>query len=372
MITPVTWLHISDFHFRADGDKFSQEQAAHALLQSISAGLDQGEDLAFAVVTGDIAFSGQKAEYAEAKAFLNELVTATGISPSEFYFVPGNHDVDRNVHELAYHGGRAHINSPERVDRYLADADRVAPLIDRQAAFWSFVDDFTTGQERTATADGLGYVAKIELHPLTICLLGLNSAWLSGADGEEMKLVIGERHIINAIDAARALNPHFILALAHHPVAWLTEWDAASCSTRLLPAADFYLRGHLHAHQVSLTSSPAEPCIEIAAGSGHATRFYENSYNIASIDPPTGTCQIQHYRCIRGIDRDVLRESAWHTSTSSFNLSCRQYSSLPRSPCCRSSPFGWALAIRQRSRSSSCSPSLRSSSLSGTVSMQST
>ena len=247
-------------------------------------------------MTGDVAFSGQQAEYIKARAFLDELVTATGINPPNFYFVPGNHDVDRNLHELAYHGGRAQIDSPQRVDHYLGDRERVAPLIERQAAFWSFVEDFTAGQQRTITADGLGYVAKLELHPLTICLLGLNSAWLSGADGEEMRLVIGERHIINAVDAARALNPHFIIALAHHPVAWLTEWDAASCGARLLPAADFYLRGHLHVHEVSLSSSPADPCIEIAAGSGHATRFYPNSYNIASIDPPTDTCKIQHYR----------------------------------------------------------------------------
>ena len=268
MMAPVTWLHISDFHFRADGDTFSQEQATQALVESVGAELGREQKLTFAVVTGDVAFSGKQAEYIKARAFLDELVAATGINPPNFYFVPGNHDVDRNLHELAYHGGRAQIDSPQRVDHYLGDSERVAPLIERQAAFWSFVEDFTAGQQRTTTADGLGYVAKLELHPLTICLLGLNSAWLSGADGEEMRLVIGERHMINAVDAARALNPHFIIALAHHPVAWLTEWDAASCGARLLPAADFYLRGHLHVHEVSLSSSPADPCIEIAAGSG--------------------------------------------------------------------------------------------------------
>ena len=297
VMTPVTWLHISDFHFRAEGDKFSQEQAAQSLLESVRAELGRvQQDPSFAVVTGDVAFSGQNAEYLEARAFLDKLVEATDIDPGNFYFVPGNHDVDRNLHELAYLGGNSHINSPQLVDYYLADPNRIAPLIERQAEFWSFVEDFTAGQQRITTSDGLGYVAKLDINRLIICLLGLNSAWLSGADGEEMTLVIGERHVINAIDAARALNPHFIIALAHHPVEWLTEWDAASCRSRLLPAADLYLRGHLHAHQVALSSSPAEPCIEIAAGSGHATRFYENSYNIASIDPRTGTCRIQHYR----------------------------------------------------------------------------
>ena len=252
--------------------------------------------MAFAVVTGDLAFSGQPAEYAEARSFFDELAATTRIDPSLFYFVPGNHDVDRSRHELAYHGGRTQINSAQRVDYYLGDVDRLAPLIDRQAAFWSFVKDFTKGQQRIVTDDGLGYVARVNLGRPIVCLLGLNSAWLSGGDCEEGKLVIGERHIINAVDAAQKLNPHLVIALAHHPVAWLTEWDNASCTTRLLPATDFYLRGHLHTHQVSLISSPAAPCVEIAAGASHDTRFSENSFNITTVYPATGTCEIRSYR----------------------------------------------------------------------------
>ena len=304
VVTPISWLHISDFHFRAIGDRFSQDQVCRALLQSIHRVVQDSEAaLAFVVVTGDIAFSGEPEEYVEARAFLNELVTTTGINPASFYFVPGNHDVNRRLHELAYHGGQAQIDSAARVDYYLADADRIAPLIDRQAAFWSFVNDFTGEQQRTVTDDRLSYVAKLDLERPTICLLGLNSAWLSGADSEEMKLVIGERQVINAIEAARTLDPHLVIALAHHPVTWLTEWDAASCSMRLLPAVDLYLRGHLHSHQVSLSSTPEAPCIEIAAGASHVTRFYDNSYNIVTIDPSIGSCKIQSYQYRSSSDR---------------------------------------------------------------------
>ena len=293
----IAWLHISDFHFRTDVDKFSQEQACQALLESVKGAVDKGQRLAFAVVTGDIAFSGQHSEYEEASAFLGELGAATGISASAFYFVPGNHDVDRSVNELAYEGGLSQITSPERVDYYLSE-DRSTPLLQRQSEFWSFVDGFTLGQERHALPSGLGYISNVAAASLNICILGLNSAWLSGSENEDRKLVIGERQVIDAIAAARATKPHFTVAIAHHPLSWLSEWDEQICGTRLLPAVDLFLRGHLHSNTVSLTSSPQHPCIEVAAGSSHATRFYGNAYNIVSIDPSAGSCTVQGYKYV--------------------------------------------------------------------------
>lgn len=296
-MSPIACLHISDFHFRADGDKFSQEQACQSLLESAKIAVDNGQRLAFAVVTGDIAFSGQKSEYQEASAFLAELAAATGIQKSAFYFVPGNHDVDRTVNELAYEGGLSKITSQERVDHYLSE-ERIAPLLQRQSEFWSFVDSFTVGQKRQALPSGLGYIASISIAALNVCILGLNSAWLSGSENEDGKLVIGERQVINAIAASGNTGPHFTVAIAHHPLSWLSDWDEQTCGTRLLPAADLFLRGHLHSNTVSLTSSPQHPCIEIAAGSSHATRFYGNAYNIVSIDLSAGSCTVHGHRYV--------------------------------------------------------------------------
>ncbi len=293
----IAWLHISDFHFRTGVDNFSQEQACQSLLESATSAVDNGQHLAFAVITGDIAFSGQRSEYQEASAFLAELAAATGISTSAFYFVPGNHDVDRTVNELAYEGGLSKITSQELVDHYLSE-DRITPLLQRQSEFWSFVDSFTVGQRRQLLPSGLGYISNISVASMNVCILGLNSAWLSGSENEDRNLVIGERQVIDAITASRATKPHFTVAMAHHPLSWLSEWDEQTCGTRLLPAADLFLRGHLHSNSVSLSSSPQHPCIEVAAGSSHATRFYGNAYNIVSIDASAGSCAVQGYKYV--------------------------------------------------------------------------
>ena len=46
------------------------------------------------LICGDIAFSGQKAEYDRAKVFINNICEITNCKDSEVYIVPGNHDKD--------------------------------------------------------------------------------------------------------------------------------------------------------------------------------------------------------------------------------------------------------------------------------------
>jgi predicted MPP superfamily phosphohydrolase len=295
LIELVRWLHVSDFHFVADGDEFSQQEATRALLQDVSSRVG-GSPISFVLVTGDVAYSGQRSQYGRASEFLSELASVSQVPANRFFFVPGNHDVDRNRQALAFEGARQVLTSQPAVDRVLGTPEEIGHLIERQAMFWEFVHAFTADQERTNTDDGLAYVAPVLVGGLKFCILGLNSAWLSGHDAEEMKLLIGERQILSALRLAEALRPQLQIAMAHHPVAWLQEWDQVSCHHRLLSQVDFYHRGHLHQPEVALTSSPDRPCLSIAAGSSHATRFYANSYNLIALDLGAGTCTVSPFR----------------------------------------------------------------------------
>jgi len=58
----VTWLHVSDFHFRS-GDPYDGDVVLRALVKSVKDFRDRGRkpDLIFA--TGDVAYSGKSEEY---------------------------------------------------------------------------------------------------------------------------------------------------------------------------------------------------------------------------------------------------------------------------------------------------------------------
>lgn len=296
MIDRIRWLHISDFHFVAAGrDDFSQRLAMRAMLDNVTTHVTDQTPISFVLVTGDVAFSGQAEEYERAGASLSALARVAGVQPDRFFFVPGNHDIDRSRHRLAWVGARSEITSQPATDRLLGNRDELSPLLERQAAFWSFARAFTGEQQRTRTDDGLAYAAQLLIGELRLAILGMNSPWLSGGDAEEMKLVMGERQVINALELAQTSSPHLQIALAHHPISWLQEWDQLTCNQRLLAGVHLYHRGHLHMTEVCLTSSPERPCLSIAAGSSHATRFYANAYNLVDLDLGIAMCTVQPF-----------------------------------------------------------------------------
>jgi predicted MPP superfamily phosphohydrolase len=289
----LTWLHVSDFHFEAGEDRFGQDLACRALIEDVKDRQAEHGSLACVLVTGDIAYSGRPEEYAQARTRLAELADATAVAPERFFFVPGNHDVDRRAHDFAHAGAVHLLSSQQEVDRALGNPARMVDLLARQDAYRDFVGDFTAGQESQVTEDGLAYVAVLHDDPLNIAIVGLNSAWLSGGDGEATSLIVGERQLVNALSIAREQNPHLVLAMAHHPVEWLRDWDQRSCRDRLYKATHLFHRGHMHDPDV--TTSPHRQCIVVAAGAAHAGRFYANSYNIVSVNLATGLATIQAF-----------------------------------------------------------------------------
>lgn len=296
MIDRLQWLHISDLHFRADvveGDQFSQLVACQALLTHFGE-LSSRPVPQFVIVTGDIAFSGEPRQYEEARKFFDKLSRELSVPPEMFFFVPGNHDVDRTINALALGGACAACTSQQDVDRILGSSD-FHTVLERQREFWSFVEAFTNCQQRKFTHNKMAYVSQLTVDALKINLFGINSAWLCGRDCEVGKLLIGERQIIDLIELSEASDANLSLGLAHHPIEWLYQWDQVTCRTRLLPRVDFYHRGHLHQPEVYLSSLPSSPCLSVAAGAGHASRFYRNSYNLVSLDLGSGDCTVSTF-----------------------------------------------------------------------------
>lgn len=90
----VTWLHVSDFHFRG-GDPYDRDIVLRALVQSVRCFRDAGRAPDVIFTTGDVAYSGKVQEYALATRFFDDLLEAAGLDRRHLYLVPENHDVDR-------------------------------------------------------------------------------------------------------------------------------------------------------------------------------------------------------------------------------------------------------------------------------------
>ena len=296
MIDKFSWLHVSDFHFRAGADTFSQDVSCDAVLRDVPTRLTAEFPLKFIVVTGDIAFSGNSGEYDHAAKFVDALTITLGVDRRRVLVVPGNHDVDRTCYPYTYDGVRTGLINQQSVDAFLGHNVERTLLMERQSAFRVFKNWLSDSDPGEETDDGLACVRLLDVDGFRISVLELNSAWLSGHKDEAGSLLIGERQIINALNLTDKHRAHLTVALTHHPPDWLAEFDRLSFINRLIPRLNVFHSGHLHQHQAQMLISPGgTQCLHSAAGSSHESRHYRNAYNLLEYDIGNAVCTIRQF-----------------------------------------------------------------------------
>ena len=283
---PICWLHVSDFHLCIDR-QWSQDVVLKAMCRSIAEQRAAGNKLDFVLVTGDIAFAGQTEEYKLAERFFEDFQIASGVPKERIFCVAGNHDIDRTRHSMCFRGARAELHDPNQVDILLEGGENLDTLLMRQGNYRHFQNSYFTGQDRTQTADGLGYVSRLKIEEIHLAIVGLDSAWLAeGGMNDHGRLLIGERQTINAIDLMRRENdfPSIIVGMAHHPLHLLQDFDRHSVQNRIQKTFHFFHCGHLHEPEARIVGHGGLSCLTLAAGSSFETRQSHNAFYVVKLD----------------------------------------------------------------------------------------
>ena len=283
---PITWLHISDIHLRSD-KKWSQDVVLKAMCKNIEEQRAAGNELDFVLMTGDIAFSGNTEEYKLAESFFEDFQVASGVPKERIFCVAGNHDIDRTRQSMCFRGARAELHDPNQVDILLEGGENLETLLMRQGNYRHFQSSYFTGQDRTQTTDGLGYVSRLKIEEIHLAIVGLDSAWLAeGGMNDHGKLLIGERQAINAIDLVRRENdsPNIIVGMAHHPLHLLQDFDRHPVQYRIEETFHFFHCGHLHEPEAHTVGPSGSGCLTLAAGASFETRQSPNAYYIVRLD----------------------------------------------------------------------------------------
>ena len=286
---PLTWLHISDFHFREE-ETWAQNTVLRAMLDDIQRRCDGGLEVDFVLATGDLAYSGDVSQYALAALFLSDLAKTANLPLRMIFCVPGNHDVKRDYQKACFLGARHLLQSENEIYTFLADRGERQTLLLRQRHFIEFQEKFFCGQDRTRTEDDLGYVSTVEIEDLRIAVLGINSAWLSeGGPDDERHLLIGEVQVENAISIAAQSYPHLTVSMQHHPFDYVRRFDQRTTQNRLEQFCHFIHSGHLHEPQASEVSRQSSNCIFLTAGASYDSRRFRNAYTIPDCCIKVGT-----------------------------------------------------------------------------------
>jgi len=298
-VTSLTWLHLSDFHFKAppaDQPKaeWRFDRVAKALARDLPRLLaDAKLEPDMVMVTGDIAQSGKAAEYALAAEYFQTLAGILGLAPKERWFlVPGNHDVDRDL-----------VKGFDKRLRSLLDEANAHDLLDhsktwsqfaaRQAAFFAFAQDFL-GEARVWEPSQPWRVERFDHHGHEIAVLCLNSAWACQDDQDSRKIMLGEQQVEWALREADEAKPAIKLALMHHPLTDLAELDEIACGDLLRSARGcrFLLHGHLHRTSLEQIVDPGGAWLKLAAGACYekkARARYPHACNAVTLDLDNGS-----------------------------------------------------------------------------------
>ena len=297
---PISWIHVSDIHMRPH-EAWSQKVVMTAMCEDI-ASQRRHCVLDFVLVTGDLAHSGDVAEYALLPAFFDELVAASQVPRERVFCIPGNHDINRTRQQLCFQGARAHLKNPSTIDVFLGSptAEDFVTLLSRQEGYRTFRDSYFAGQDRIATDDGLGYVAHITIEDIHVSIIALDSSWLAnGGRGDHTRLLIGERQIINAINLIqeREHAPHIVVAMGHHPLHLLQNFDRQSAQTQIDNYCHFYHCGHLHQPEQRTAGLDPSGCLTLTAGASYQSRDAHSTYTIVTLDLLSATRTVRTILC---------------------------------------------------------------------------
>jgi len=279
----LKWLHISDFHCRED-TKWSQDLVLSSLVNDVRKNYsgESSPDLIF--VTGDISFSGKKEEFDVAQDFIDELSNVTLVEKDNIFFVPGNHDIDRSEEEDAIVGARIITKNTTELDRICSNPKRLKTLFNRQKNYRHFVN--ANRSSEIYTNDSFVHNITVEIKSIKIKILLLDSAWLAHDDTDCKKLAVGLQQIKNSVDEKHC--NYLVVALMHHPVSWLKEFEESIIENTLVEDIHIVLRGHVHQGDTSSIEKNNGRLIVFTAGAAYESRSSINSYSFGKLNLLTG------------------------------------------------------------------------------------
>lgn len=297
MARELTWLHISDLHAGKPGSWDIDRVLGTLLtdLQKMRSEHNLRPDLIF--FTGDVAFGEDPkakpptlaAQYSEAERFFSRVRTSfdPALALSDFYIVPGNHDVNRSQATPADQAYLAQMKSPDEVHKLLDGGGTPwRNIAQRQLPYRSFLEEHGYSHQQP-TGEHILFSSVRNIAGVTIGIGGINSAWSSAGDKEKGKLWSGGEWQLAQIRGL--LNPCEIsVILIHHPPNWFVESEDPSVGRMIEGEHNFLLHGHEHMGWVD----EKDGHVRIAAAACYAKGKQEESgYNFVRLDLDAGKGQ---------------------------------------------------------------------------------
>jgi hypothetical protein len=340
-------LHLSDLHHRGPRETEPERRRrvlGRAWLDNLGELRNNGGAFDLVVFTGNVAFSGAADEYRDlmhhtrvagdgVDTWLDDTLAAAGCDRSRLFVIPGDRDIDCCIHVDAWRTVRTEWSNAgsdddvqfsrwfvrgEKAPRGMDDAQR-DQILERQSAYRAWLRDDLGRRDLLPDErrSRLGYRASPAFArlPFLVHLIGLDSAWLAGDDGDARKLRLTNDQIMRLCtdEDGRDLTG-LRIALIHHPLGDLADGERARDLLRER-GIDLMLSGHLLEARVSEIVGPDGRLRDIATGCLYHHDRYPNAITAMTLqlDDVGGLREIEFW--FRGWSE---KRGFWHDDDSLY------------------------------------------------------
>lgn len=313
----INILHLSDLHFGIEKhqtstgkrQKFRQRERFGKLIETLKddAGVPPEWKPDIVIISGDIAWSGDKEEYEEfSNEFLIPLMKTLNLNIQRIIACPGNHDIIRDNAD-----GYQRPNSYTR-ELQIKTITRESIKSVRKAHFEDYVEMLCDGDPQK-----LCRAVTIPEWPW-VRFLVMNSAWDCRDDEDEGTLRVG-LDLLEEI-AGEDSEGEIVVSVFHHPHTEVEDFDAKGCKQKrnwlhvserepeqeggicfsnfLEQHSDFILNGHIHKETAPRHSRDAKS-IQLISGAAYSTDTSKYHCRILKLRRQ-GDHQYRDIRCTLG------------------------------------------------------------------------
>lgn len=300
-------LHLSDIHIKTSQDLILQN--GKKIAASVFRFLPRASHI-FIIVSGDIAYSGLKEEYALATTFLSsirdELQKETE-TPIDFLVVPGNHDCNFKKNTATRNLLLASLDARMNID---VDESIIDNCTSIQNDFFDFRDNLENHPD--ATDDRLWRTNTFEVEGKVLVFECLNMSWMSRIKEDPGRLYFP----IDLYKDKSNHNADVRCVVIHHPPNWLNQVIYREFRIFIRRLANIIFSGHEHqgnVGQISEAETDKSVFVEGCALQG-AENLTDSAFNIIVLD--LGREQFQSTRFgwddTRYVDREEGSWSDYH------------------------------------------------------------
>jgi Calcineurin-like phosphoesterase len=272
-VPDLVFVHLSDIHFRKGrvGDVHDVDADLRNEIE-IDLRRLRGEfpQVNGIIISGDIAFGGQREEYLSGGSWIERIREQLGCSLDSVMITPGNHDIDRNLIVPGSDINNMHREiraAPSAEEReailrdILHDGAKGELLFHPLSNYNDFASRYGCGVNRGSPfwerdyrlADGT-----------TLRFRGITTTLLSGPDDDDG----ANRMVYGAAQLRFLREPNVRWAvIGHHPPSWTLDPDSADRVFSVRTALQLF--GHKHEHWIT----PLGKGIRLIAGAVHPERW---------------------------------------------------------------------------------------------------